>query len=184
VKVARNELAIALARDLLARGLTGEQFVNLVEDSGETARFIEAVGEGVRRNDSPELRELSAELRALYEGGRLDIARNPQQIAENIENLTGNLRARRLAPDSMGRLPDGSLPGVLVNVLPQGTSFDPPAAATFSEIAPASRLNSSGGSATSICWRPSINRSRTRYWSKPVLKWALPSAWGLFIDQG
>jgi len=115
--VARNELAIALARDLLARGLTGEQFVNLVEDSGETARFIEAVEEGVRRNDSPELRELSAELRALYEGGRLDIARNPQQIAENIENLTGNLRARRLANQRLVFAGEYAMPQLLEALL-------------------------------------------------------------------
>ncbi|MEO0483904.1 MAG: HEAT repeat domain-containing protein [Planctomycetota bacterium] len=117
VKVANDAVATALAQDLLSRGLTGEQFVNLVDDARQTARFIEAVEAGVRRNDAPELRELSAELRALYEGGRLDIARNPNQIQDNIDGLTGNLRARRLANERLIFAGEYAMPQLLEALL-------------------------------------------------------------------
>lgn len=101
VIVAKDDIAVALGRDLLGRGLTPEQFVGLVEDSGEEARFREALGRASQRPNAPELNAVAEELRRLFESGLLDIARNPSEIDRNIDLLTGSLNGRRLATERL-----------------------------------------------------------------------------------
>ena len=91
---ANPELALANGRALLDAGVDPQDFVALVEDSpalGE--RFDKAYRKALRY---PELEAVAGELWTMYDDGRRARARDPQEIARNIELLTGHSRAREL----------------------------------------------------------------------------------------
>ncbi|MEL7473475.1 MAG: hypothetical protein AAGK04_09175 [Planctomycetota bacterium] len=117
VKVAKNEQATLLGENLLASGLTPEEFVAMVEDSDRARDFDEAVDLASRRPDAPELNEVAQELRRLFERGRLNIARNPDQIARSIELLTGNRRGLRLATERLVFAGEYAMPQLLEALL-------------------------------------------------------------------
>ncbi len=91
----QDTLADASGAALIARSLTPEEFVGLVEDS----RFgVEGFENAVRKGlfiDGVE--SVAAQLEQLYQQGRKDKARNPDEIARNINMLSGNQRGRILA---------------------------------------------------------------------------------------
>lgn len=91
----QDTLAEATGAALIGRGLTPEEFVGLVEDS----RFgVEGFENAIRKGlfiDGVE--SIAAQLEQLYQQGRKDKARNPDDIARNINLLAGNQRGRILA---------------------------------------------------------------------------------------
>jgi len=93
VKIARFDVAADLGRQLLDAGLSSEDFVDLVDNSRELGRFEEAIAAAMR---VPVLEPIAAELDTAYRSGKLARARNPEEIARNIDLLTGGLRARQL----------------------------------------------------------------------------------------
>ena len=88
IKIARFDVAASEGAALLDSGLSDEEFVDLVDNSGELERFRDAVAQGLRVDA---VRDIAARLEAQYRSGRLKRARNPEQIAENIELLGGNV---------------------------------------------------------------------------------------------
>ncbi len=116
VKIARFDVAADLGRQLLDAGLDPEQFVDLVEQSRELDRFEEAVAAAMR---VPALEPIAAELDALYRNGKLDRARNPDEIARNIELLTGGLRARQLGRQRLIAAGEYAMPQLLDAYLQQ-----------------------------------------------------------------
>jgi hypothetical protein len=93
VKIARFDVAADLGRQLLDAGMSSEEFVDLVDNSRELGRFEEAIAAAMR---VPVLEPIAAELDSAYRSGKLARARNPEEIARNIDLLTGGLRARQL----------------------------------------------------------------------------------------
>lgn len=100
VKIARYDVAAGEAAALLDSGLTEEEFVDLVDASGELDRFQSAVAQALRVDG---LEEIAGELNTMYRNGQLKRARNPEQIARNIDLLGGNVGEAALRPQQAGR---------------------------------------------------------------------------------
>ncbi len=99
VLIRNDELAESYANAILKRGLTPIDFVGLVEDSPRAAqRFDDAVRKAMVVGS---LEGVAAELNNLFNQGRLDRARNPNEIARNIDFLDDNPRARMLARERL-----------------------------------------------------------------------------------
>ena len=117
VLIARHDIANALGQQLLSSGMTAEQFTQMVDDSGELARFTDAVARVARRDGVGELGDTAADLAALYQRGKLDRARNAEEIEKNIELLTGNLRGKRLARERLIEAGEYAVPQLLEALL-------------------------------------------------------------------
>lgn len=110
VAIARYDVAEATARALLESGIDALTFTAMVERSGEMQRFERAVAEAQR---VPVLEDEAAALDALFRQGKLDRARDPAEIARNIELLTGDLRARQLARERLVAAGEYAMPQLL-----------------------------------------------------------------------
>jgi len=99
VYIDQFELAEAYARAILNRGLDAVEFLVVIEDDPNmTQRFQQVIRRAMM---VPELEDVAAELSQLYNRGRLDRARNPDEIARNIAMLDGNQRARLMARERL-----------------------------------------------------------------------------------
>ena len=116
VKIARFDVAADLGTRLLESGIGSEEFVDLVERSREQDRFDEAVAAGLR---VPVLEPIAAQLESLFRDGKLERARNPDEIARNIGLLTQGLRARSLARERLMVAGEYAMPQLLDAYLQQ-----------------------------------------------------------------
>lgn len=116
VKIARYDVAADLARQLLAEGLSPEEFVDLVEGSRERERFEQSVAAAMR---VPVLEPSAAEMDRMFRDGKLARARNPEEVARNIELLTGGLRARQLGRQRLLIAGEYAMPQLLEAFLQQ-----------------------------------------------------------------
>ena len=107
----QDELAEATARALLARGLSPEEFVGLVQDS----RFGEEGFENALRRGLfiPSVEDAAAQLEQLYQQGRRDKARNPDEIARTIALLGSTQRGRILATQRLRAAREYATPQLL-----------------------------------------------------------------------
>ena len=111
VLIRNDELAESYANAILQRGLTPVEFVGLVEDSPRAAqRFDEAVRKAMVVGS---LEDVAAELNNLFNQGRLDRARDPNEIARNIGFLDDNPRARMLARERLAFAREYAVPQLL-----------------------------------------------------------------------
>ena len=110
VKIARFDVAADLGRQLLDRGMSTEDFVDMVDSSRELSRFEEAIAAAMR---VPALEPIAAELDTAYRSGKLARARNPEEIARNIDLLTGGLRARQLGRQRLIAAGEYAMPQLL-----------------------------------------------------------------------
>lgn len=110
VKIARFDVAADLGRQLIEEGLAPQDFVDLVENSRELSRFQEAVAAAMR---VPVLEPIAAQLDAMYRDGKLDRARDPEEIARNIGLLDGGLRARQLGRERLMAAGEYAMPQLL-----------------------------------------------------------------------
>ncbi len=122
VRIDRADLAKARGDALLAQlpapfgtaksgeGLSLAQFVQLVEDSKEVARFEEAATGAMRR---PDLEAVASKLLAAYQAGKLAQARSPEQIEKNIALLTGTQRERLVGRQRLLAAGEYAVPALL-----------------------------------------------------------------------
>lgn len=111
VLIRNDELARANARALLDQMSEPIEFVALIEESGrETERFEDAIR---RAMVVPALEDVAGELFQMFEQGKLDRARDPNEIAKNIQLLTQNPRARLLAKDRLRAAGEYAAPQLL-----------------------------------------------------------------------
>lgn len=90
-RIARFDVAKGVGEQLLARQLAPRAFVSLIETSGESDRFDETIARAMRVGS---LEPIAAGMYRLFETGRLEAARDPKEIAENISKLTGTVQGR------------------------------------------------------------------------------------------
>ncbi|HZW05934.1 MAG TPA: hypothetical protein VFF65_02330 [Phycisphaerales bacterium] len=121
-KIARYDLASSYGQavvDKLAKpvgkaegdaAVTLGEFVRLLENGGEIARFEEAVGRGSR---VPEIERVSATLANAYNQGKLEIARNATEITKSIDLLTGTQRQRLVARERLAAAGEYAMPQLL-----------------------------------------------------------------------
>ncbi len=99
INIHKPEMAAAWGQALLERGLSPEEFVDLVGSIKDyTFDFDEAIVRGQRH---PELEPTAAALARHYEAGKLAIARKPEEISRNIALLKGSQRNRVFARDRL-----------------------------------------------------------------------------------
>lgn len=110
VKIARFDVAADLGQQLMDSGLSPEEFVDLVDSSRELSRFEESIAAAMR---VPALQPVAAELDKAYRSGKLARARNPEEIARNIELLSGGLRARQLGRQRLIAAGEYAMPQLL-----------------------------------------------------------------------
>lgn len=118
VKIDQQELAASFGRALLERGLEPRGFVGLVEDTPRAAqRFDEAIREALR---DPALEGIAGELLTLYESGRRERARDPEEISANIDLLDGTQRGRLLGRQRLAFAGEYAAPQLLESLTDGG----------------------------------------------------------------
>lgn len=111
VFTANVPMAQATAQALLDRALSPSSFVNVIEDSpNRLERFEQAY---LRALQSPQLEDFAARLYDLYESGRRERARDPNEIARNIELLNGTARGQILARERLAAAGEYAVPQLL-----------------------------------------------------------------------
>lgn len=113
-RIARYDVAGSVGRELISRNLSPRDFVTLVDSSGESTRFDETVGRAMRVAD---LEPLAGALYKLYETGRLEAARDPKEIAENIAKLTGTVQGRIRASARLKAAGEYAVPQLLTALM-------------------------------------------------------------------
>ena len=113
VRIANYQLAEAMGQELLNRGLTPAEFTQLIE-SGDVARFEETTQRALR---VASLEEIAGQMLNMFEEGRLQRARDPEQIQKNIEMLTGNLRGRLMGRQGLVAAGEYAMPQLLAALL-------------------------------------------------------------------
>ncbi|MCW5775798.1 MAG: hypothetical protein KIS87_05055 [Phycisphaeraceae bacterium] len=117
-KIARYDAAELMGQQLLASGMSPEAFADLIESSGESLRFAEAVGLAMRaEGGGSELESTAGALQRLFERGRLNKARAPAEVERNIALLTGGLQGRFLAQQRLVAAGEYALPQLLEALL-------------------------------------------------------------------
>lgn len=115
VNIANIEMAKANASALVSRVGDPKKFLALVEDSPNMqGRFDESYRRAVLNAD---LEPYAAMLWQLYEEGRRQRARDPQEIERNIAMLNGNSRARLLASSRLKEAKEYSVPALLATMI-------------------------------------------------------------------
>jgi CheY-like chemotaxis protein len=114
VRINNPEVAAGMGRQLLGRNLTPPDFVDLVERSGELGRFEETIARSMR---IPEVEPVAGALLKLYESGKLQRVRNPDDVARNIQLLKGNMRAQMLARERLVAAGEYAVPQLLQALL-------------------------------------------------------------------
>ncbi|HEX8876731.1 MAG TPA: HEAT repeat domain-containing protein [Phycisphaerales bacterium] len=109
-RIARYDVAAQVGAELLGRGIKPQDFVKLVDSSGEAQRFDETVGRAMRVGS---LESIAGGLYKLYETGRLAAARDPNEIAENIKKLTGTVQGRIRAATRLKAAGEYAMPQLL-----------------------------------------------------------------------
>ncbi len=122
VRIDRTDLAKRYGEALLKRlappfgpatpeeAMTLADFVALVEQGGEVQRFEEAAARGQRVGD---LEVVAARLLKAFETGKLEQARDPDEVARNIAFLTGEQRARLIARERLAFAGEYAAPQLL-----------------------------------------------------------------------
>lgn len=110
VFIARYDIAAGLADELIGSGMTPVGLVDLVEGSGEADRFRQALARAVRVD---ELEEVAATLDAMFRDGKLAKARDPEEVAKNIELLKGTFQQRFFGRERLVAAGEYALPQLL-----------------------------------------------------------------------
>lgn len=119
VRIARYDLAQTFAQSVLDKmafpfgqaegdeAIEPGELVKLIEDSGEGARFDDAVARGGRIDS---IERVSSALGRAYDLGRRTTARSTAQIDASIEMLTGTQRQRLLARERLAAAGEYAMP--------------------------------------------------------------------------
>lgn len=123
IRIARYDLAKAFGTSLLDKmpkpvgnaeadkaSLTPGQFATMVDSGNEAGRFSETVMRGTR---IAELEGVADRLLKAYEAGKLEQARDPQEVAKNIVLLSGNQRQRVFGRERLAFAGEYAMPKLL-----------------------------------------------------------------------
>lgn len=110
VFINRPDLAEAQARALLALDLPPTDFVGIVED--EPGLREEFIDRHRRALVIPGLEDAAADLYSLYESGRRERARSPEEIDRNVGMLGGTLRGKLLARERLIQAREYAVPAL------------------------------------------------------------------------
>ncbi len=112
VLIARPDLAESTGAQLLARVTSAKEFAALVEKT-DANRFVDACTRASKLQGADNLQAVAGGLLKLYDKGRLDRARDPEVIAQNIKLLQGGQRARLLGRQGLIQAGEYAMPQLL-----------------------------------------------------------------------
>lgn len=113
-RIDNYEVAAGYLRQLKDLNLKPVDLVKLVEESDQKDRFEQTVPRAMRK---VELEELAGWLFKTYEQGKLERARDPEQIKANIALLSGTIRGRLLASERLRTAGEYAMPQLLAAFL-------------------------------------------------------------------
>jgi HEAT repeat protein len=121
VMVDRRDLAASYAQELLDRGLTNAAWVELIESGkgGEAGRIDQALTRAIRIK---ELEAPASQIYAAFEKGKLERARNPEEVAKSIEALTGPIAGKLMAQSRLKEAGEYAMPQLLTALLDANNS--------------------------------------------------------------
>lgn len=112
VLIARPDMAESVGAQLLAKATDSKEFAALVE-KGNVERFTDACTRAIKLEGADNLHAIAGALLKLYDKGRLDQARDPATVAENIKMLTGGQRAKLLGRQGLLHAGEYAMPQLL-----------------------------------------------------------------------
>lgn len=115
VRIDQREAAVAIGKQLLDQGLSAQDFVKLVDGSQDSNRFADTI---IRAQKQGDVEPIAAQMEVLYERGKLEIVRDPEQIKRNISLLKGSNREWLLARERLIAAGEYGMP-LLLNALLQ-----------------------------------------------------------------
>ncbi len=113
-RIDNYEVAAGYLRQLKDLNLKPVELVQLVEGSDQKDRFEQTVPRAMRK---VELEELAGWLFKTYEQGKLERARDPEQIKANIALLSGTIRGRLLGSERLKMAGEYAMPQLLAAYL-------------------------------------------------------------------
>lgn len=119
VLVARTELAHSAAQALVDSSIEDAALYTLVDEMGIQKRLDDAL---VRAARIAELEEVAGELHKRLNKGRIDMARDPNEIARHIQNLIGTPRGRLMAESALKAAGEYAVPQLLEVLLAPGAT--------------------------------------------------------------
>lgn len=114
VMIDQRQASLATGQMLLQRGLSPADWVNLIDDSGDAARFEEVVIRAQRQGD---VEKIASDIARMVHRGRLERVRNPDEIIRHIEALKGMARGRIIATERLRAAGEYALPLLLQALL-------------------------------------------------------------------
>lgn len=114
VLIANYDIAGDVGAALMEMNLDPVDFVALVESTGNNRRYERALA---RAMNVPELEDIAALMDRTYRQGKLDRARDPAEVARNIQLLVGTLRQQQLARERLVAAGEYAMPQLLDAVL-------------------------------------------------------------------
>lgn len=121
VMVDRRDLAASYAQELLDRGLTNAAWVELIESGkgGDAGRIDQALTRAIRIK---ELEGPASQIFTAFEKGKLERARDPEEIARSIEALTGPIAGKLMAQARLKEAGEYAMPQLLTALLDANNS--------------------------------------------------------------
>lgn len=110
VLVARPELAHSSAQALIESEITDADLYRLIDEAGVWTRLDDAL---VRAARIAELETVAGRLQMRINTGRIDMARDPEEISRHIQNLVGTPRGRRMAEEALRTAGEFAVPQLL-----------------------------------------------------------------------
>jgi hypothetical protein len=118
VNIDNYVMAEAVGNELKARKVANRDFVKVVEEGDSVERFDSAMAKALRVTD---LAGLAADLTGAYSKGKLEMARDPEQIAAAIKMLTGTARARLIGAERLRAASEYAVPQLMTAMLDSRT---------------------------------------------------------------
>lgn len=110
----RPDVAASYAQQLMDAKIPPRKFVDLLEMSGELARFENVMP---RAQQKPELEKFAAKLLDHYKKGRLERVRDPAEIKANIGLLKGHARAQLQGREGLVAAGEYAVPQLLTALI-------------------------------------------------------------------
>lgn len=116
VMVDRRDLASSYAQELLDRNLSNLDIVKLIESGkgGDAGKIDQALTRALRIK---ELQEPASKLYKAFEKGKLERARDANEISQNIQALTGPIAGKLLAQARLKEAGEYAMPQLLTALL-------------------------------------------------------------------
>ncbi len=110
VNVHQAEAAEGTANQILSQGMTPRELLEFVEEAGLQNELDEALGKALRRDS---LEPIAGRILTMLSDGRLQRARDPNEIERNIDGLVGGLRERLYSRERLKAAGEYAMPQLI-----------------------------------------------------------------------